>query len=889
MSSRRNRAPSWVRWVIRRTASGEVAHEIVEDVDAIWRERVVTTGRGAADLWAAGQAARALIHHARGGHPETGRGEEEVMDALRRDIGFALTQLKSHPGVGLVAILTLALGIGATTATFSVVHGVLLKPLPFDEPDELVMVTSTAGGSELPRFISGPDFLDMAPFAESLEAMAGFMETTVGPMTQVDRPEHIVTTPVTWNVFDVLGVDVMLGRRFSVEDAVPAPADATTQPPTSAIISHDFWTRSFGADPGVIGTTVHVWGGATEIVGVLPEGFQLVVPPELNVPPDGDIWRAIRWDMTQWSREWRTLRAIGRLDDGARVDRAQEELARFASDQRDLYPHHAAESTEFRVVALVSSAAEPLRGTLWILLGAVALVLLIACANVANLLLARGAVRRSEMAVRASLGAGRSRLLRQLLTESGVIAALGAAGGIVLAHVGVTLLHRIRPADLHRLEAVQLDLPVLAFAVVLAVTSTLLAGLLPAVQLSRTGLVHDFRSRGEASTDRRSRDLLVVGEVALSVVLLVGAGLLIRSFSELQRMPLGFEPESVLTVTATQSSRPREERQAYEAELIQAVESVPGVSSAGIVFPLPMNGVYDRSAEYTLDERFADPSGWTTAYFRTVSPNYFETMGIELLRGRDFATVDESYDVPIVILDERLARREFPGKDPVGEGLWVRGMEGDTLRATVVGVVEYAPQWDHRDLRPTMYFPRVFYQSHEVSVVARFTGDPESFAPAFSEAIRRVDPAFPADLVPMQQFVQDRLAHTRFLLVLMQLFGGLALGLSAIGLYGVLSYSVRQRARELGLRRALGAEGPTLTARVMADGLRLTAVGIAIGLVGGWILGRALQAQLFRVGPSDPATLVGACLAVLIVAACASLLPAARAARVDPAVALQEG
>lgn len=811
------------------------------------------------------------------------------MESLRRDIGFALKQLKSHPGVGLVAILTLALGIGATTATFSVVHGVLLKPLPFEDPDELVMVTSTAGGSELPRFVSGPDYLEMSTYSESIEDLAGFMETTVGPMTQVDRPEHIVTTPVTWNVFHVLGVDVALGRRFVADDAVPIPQDATSTPPTSAIISHDFWMRSFAGDPGVIGTTVHVWGGATEIVGVLPEGFQLVVPPALNVPPDGDIWRAIRWDMTQWSREWRTIRTIGRLADGARVDHAQEELGRFAADRRSLYPHHAAEATEFEAVGLVTSAAEPLRGTLWVLLGAVGLVLLIACANVANLLLARGAVRRSEMAVRASLGAGRARLLRQLLTESGVIAVLGAAGGIALAHVGVSLLHRIRPADLHRLEAAQLDTPVLAFAVVLAVTSTLLAGLLPAVQLSRAGLVDHFRSRGEASTDRRSRDVLVVGEVALSVVLLVGAGLLIRSFSELQRMPLGFEPESVLTVTATQSSRSREERQAYEAELIEAVESVPGVASAGIVFPLPMNGVYDRSAEYTLDERFADPSGWTTAYFRTVSPNYFETMGIEVMRGRDFTTLDETYDVPIVILDERLARREFDGRDPVGESLWVRGMEGDTLRATVVGVVEYAPQWDHRDLRPTMYFPRVFYQSHEVSVVARFSGAPENSAPAFADAIRRVDPAFPADLVPMQQFVQDRLARTRFLLILMQAFGLLALGLSAVGLYGVLSYSVRQRVRELGLRRALGAEGTTLTARVLADGLRLAAIGVAMGLVGGLVLGRALRSQLFRVGTSDPTTLIGACVVVLIVAGLASLVPAARAARVDPAVALQEG
>jgi len=787
----------------------------------------------------------------------------------------------------VIVVLTLSLGIGATTAIFSVVHAVLLTPLPYDTPSELVAITSRAGDSELSRFVSGPDALDMTAEVTQLTELAGFMEATVGPMTRVAQPEHVLTAPVTWNVFKTLGVQVALGRDFNADDAVPVPQNVTDPPPVSGIISHAFWQRSFGGDPDVIGTVVYIWGGATEIVGVLPEGFQLTVPAELNVPPEGDIWRAGRWDMSTWSRDWPSLRVIARLAEGVAVRQVQPELDRFAANLRNTYPVHDAEGIRFRVSPLQAAVAAPLQSPLWLLMGAVTLVLLIACANVANLLLARGASREAEMAVRSSLGAARGRLVRQLLTESGLMALLGALGGIVLAKVGLSLLQAIRPHELHRLGSVQVDLPVLAFTVIVAAAATVLSGLWPAYQTVRSGVSHTLGNRGGIRAGRRSRELLVVSEVALSVVLLVGAGLLIRTFGELQRMPLGFEPEQVLTVTATQSSRPTEERQAYEAELIRAVESVPGVAASGIVFPLPMNGVYDRSAEYAMEGLQTDPTAWVPAYFRTVSPTYFDAMGIELKRGRGFVTTDETYDVPIVILDERLAAREFPGRDPVGEALWVRGMEGDTLHAQIVGVVEYAPQWDHRDTRPTMYFPRVFYQSHEVSLVAKVAGAASLVGPQLSAAIRSVDPGFPADLVPMTTFVQERLAQSRFLLILMQVFGALALGLSAIGLYGVLAYSVRQRTRELGVRMALGAQSSQVTRSVVANGFRLAGIGVGLGLVGALVMGRLLRSQLFQVGAADPWALAGSALLVLTVALLSSLVPASRAARVSPVTALQ--
>ena len=881
--------PQIARWILTRVLPSESRGEILMDLEDLWTEKASTLGRRKADRWYWTQVLKAIGPSiARDARGRVG-GDEGMTSSMVRDVTFALKQLRRHPGVGLVVVLTLSVGIGATTSIFSAVHAVLLKELPYESPAELVMITSEAGGSSLPRYVSGPDLLDMREAVPALDQVAGFMEATVGPMTEVDRPQHILTAPVTWNAFEMLGVPMAIGRSFTPEDAVPVSADSSAQIPRAAVISHDFWQRQFGGDPGVLGQVVRVWGGASEIVGVLPAGFQLILPPELNIPANGDVWRVIRWDMSQWSREWRWLRTIGRLAEGASLQRARQETTRFAADLRSVHPHHAGEQTDFRLTTLAESAAAPMRGPLWLLMGAVSLVLLIACANVANLLLARGAARADEMAVRSSLGAGSKRLVRQLLTESAVLAALGAVGGVALAVVGMELLLSIRPPDLHRLDTIRLDVPVLLFTVVAASAATVLSGLVPALRTARQDPATHLRSaRGGISVGRRSRAGLVITEVALSVTLLVGAGLLIRTIQELQRMPLGFDYEEILTITATQSNRPTEERQAYERELLRAAESVPGVTAAGIVFPLPMNGIYERSAEYAPDGRQTDPSGWTTAYFRTVSPTYFQAMGLEMKRGREFHESDENYDVPVVILDERLAEREFPGRDPVGEPLWVRGMEGDTLRAEILGVVEYAPQGDHRDLRPTMYFPRTFYQSHEVSLVVRTADDPTRVGPLLSQAVRGVDPRFPSDLVPMKQYVQDRLTRSRFLSILMQVFGALALGLSAVGLYGVLAYAVRQRRREMGLRLALGAEGKALTAIVVRNGMQLALAGTVAGTLGALVIGQGLRAQLFRVGVVDLPTMIGSAALVLLVALLASMIPAVRAARVNPVTALQE-
>ncbi|NNF29183.1 MAG: FtsX-like permease family protein [Gemmatimonadetes bacterium] len=884
--------PGRFRWLLARLLPDRARDEALADLDELWAERMVRKGRRAANRWYRWQVVRSIGPAVQWQSPDgtgEGRGVMGRWDSIRRDLRNALVQIRRHPGVGVMVMLTIGLGIGATTAIFSVVHVVLLKDLPYEDPGALVMVTSRAGDSDLPRYVSGPDLLDMPTAVPALQDVAGFMESTVGPMTEVERPEHILTTPMTWNTFRLLSIEMALGRGFTEDDARRHWGGPDDLPPTAAVISHGFWERSFGRDPDVLGRVVHVWGGATEIVGVLPEGFRLVLPPELNIPPDGDIWRAIPWDMSQWSREWRGLRIVGRMAPGRSLQQVDSELSRFAGTLRDRFPHHGAERTDFEVGSLAAAAAAPLKGPLGLLMLAVTLVLLVASANAANLLLARGTARHQEMAVRSSLGARPYRLARQLLTESAVLAVGGVIVGVALALVGVEALHSIRPPDLPRLDAVGLDLPVLAFAAAMASVATILAGFLPSLQAARAQPAAQLNApRGGIRGGRKARAVLVVGQVALTVTLLVGAGLLVRTFQELQTMPLGFDPDGVLTVTATQSNRPQEERQAYEAELLRVVREVPGVETAGIAFPLPMNGVYDRSAEYAVDGRETDPTSWTTAYFRTISPGYLETMGLELKSGRGFTSGDENREAPVVILDERLASGEFRGKAPLGERLWVRGMSGDTLEARVVGVVEYAPQWDHRDARPTMYFPRVLYQSHEVSVVVKSAGDPTGVAAAVSEAVRRVDPRFPADMAPMESFVRERLARSRFLLILMQTFGVLALGLSAVGLYGALSYTVRQQSKELGLRLALGAEAPDLTRRVVVSGLRLAGLGVAAGLVGAAALGKGLEAQLFRVSPADPTALIGAASVTLVVALVASLVPGIRAARISPLTALQE-
>lgn len=876
--------PRWTLAILHRLLPTRTRDAVLDDLEGLWRARCATKGRRAADRWYRRQALAAV-------RPALAARSAERMGSaaggFRQDARFALNQLRRHPGVGVLVVVTLALGTGATTAVFSAVHGTLLRPLSYEDPDGLVTVTAARGARDEIRFLSAPDALDLADEVAAVADVAIFGETTVGPLTGIDRPDHVTVSWTSWNAFRLLGVGAAQGRTFA-EDDVEAPGmDASAT--SVAVISHGLWQRAFGADSEVVGRSIQVWGNTTTVVGILPPDFRLHLPPELNVGDDIDVWVAFRGDLRDWDRDHDWLRVVARLRPEAGVEEARRGVDAYAAGLRARYARHAREETTLRVTALGDGVVAGVRGPILVLFVAVTLVLLIACGNAANLLLARGTARATEMAVRSSLGAGAGRLGRQLFTESAVLAALGAGAGALLAAGGVRLFHALRPPDLARLESATVDLPVLLFAVALGAAATVLAGVLPALQAARLGAgAGVLRSRHGSGLSNRVREALVVLQVALSVVLLGGTALLVRTFDELQSVPLGFEPDRILTVTATQTVRSVEERHAYETELVRAAREIPGVAEAGIVFPVPMNGIYERSAEYVAEDLPSDPTEWRRAYYRTASPSYFEAMGLELLRGRRFLETDENAESPVVILDERLARHAFGAADPLEQYIHVRGMAPDTIRARVIGVVEWVPQWDHRDPRPTMYFPRTFYLSHEVTLVARIEGETDRPARDLAAAVREVDPGFPSELVPMDRYVGDRLARDRFLKVVMQLFAAVALGLTAVGLHGVLSYTVRQRTRELGVRRALGARGGTLTRGVVGRAARLAVVGVALGLIGTLLLARGLEGQLFGVHPWDPVVLAATAAVVFLVVALASLAPALRAARVSPAVAMMD-
>jgi putative ABC transport system permease protein len=776
------------------------------------------------------------------------------------------------------------------------VNGVLLRPLPYDNADRLVMVSRDLASGEHTATMQAADGVELAAETDAIEAVVTFTETVVGPMNDIDTPLHVKQARVSANLFDVLGVRPHIGRTFVPEDDIPLPTDADGNllpdpPPYASVISYGLWQRAYGGDPGALGRAFRLWGRPHVIVGVLPRDFRLLTPAEANIGTDIEVFNAHRVDYASRAREpgddfWRM---IGLLAVDATIDDARAEATVLSAKLRQRDPYARDIGLQLRLEPLHTSVTGPARGTLVVFMGAVVFVLLIACANVANLLLVRGSGRNSEIAVRTAIGAGRGRIVRLLITEAGVLATAGGALGVALAAAVIQAMKALSPAALPRVADIRLDSEVLLFTLAVAILATLVSALLPALSAARPAHASTLGVRGGAVPTRRSQRALVVGEVALSMVLLVGAGLMILTFTELQTMSLGFEPEQVITVTATQgnTSRTLEESLELERALVTEVGALPGVEAAGVVFPVPMNGVYERSAEFARAGTEEDPSAWRRAYFRTVSPEYFDTVGLALRRGRGISPVDTDIDVKTVVIDERLAARHFRGADPVGEHIRVRGMRGEAELYEIVGIVEYSPQWDHRDEQPTMYFHRVQYLSAEISIMARVAGDPALAAAMILDTVHATAPELPADLAPLSWFVDEALVPARFVLVLMTAFSAMALLLAAIGLYAVLAYTVRQQTKEIGIRMALGAQDGALVRSVVRQGTAMAVVGAGLGLVTWSIVGRLLESQLYGVGAMDPLALAATATVLIAVAALASYVPARRAARVDPAEALR--
>jgi putative ABC transport system permease protein len=831
--------------------------------------------------------------------------------SLLKDLRLAVRALSGSPGFTVTAVVTIALGIGASTAVFSVINAVLIRPLPYRSPDQLVIVWSDLRNRHVVDFpLSNPDFADLRNETTAFDGLAAVItgRTTV-PAERGRDAEQIRLANVTTNVFSVLGLNVEHGRNFEPSDGVPPPPQpvnpsaapgALPTPPTVptlpriAILSHEFWMRRSGGDLGVIGKPMPLGNGQALVVGVLAPGAELLFPPGSNIERRPDVWTAIRVDFTQGSRNNVGIRAIGRLKSGASVAEAQRQVDVVASGLRRQYQIKQTAGMYFRVEPMAADLVAGVRSALVALMGAVLFVLLIACANVANLLLARSAARERDLAVRAALGAGEWRLVRQVLAESATLAAGGALIGLALARVGIRLLLWLQPENLPRIDAVAIDQPVLLFAIAIAVFAAALFGLVPAVRAARPDVIDVLRQTGRTAglgPGRWLRNAVVVAEVALSFVLLVGSGLMLRSFIALQHANPGYDPNGLLTfVPGAVQARTPEARKAFIAGFTDRLRAIPGVTGVTAVSPMPLDGGI-ANGRWGPETAAADPALFQQANAHFVLPGYFSVMHTPLLQGRTFTQEDNNADARVVVIDSMLAARAFPRESPVGKHLLIRIRTEEAETFEVIGVVAHERHESlAEDGREAMFFADGLVGPLAVNRwLLRTGGDPAAVVPALRAAAADFDSRLVlSEIQPMTEFVDRAEAETRFALVLIGVFAAIAAVLVAVGLYGVLSTVVRQRTAEIGVRIAFGAGRRSVFGLIVQQGLRLSAIGMVVGLAGALALTQVLRTLLVDVTPTDPVTFVAIVVLFLGVALLACGLPAFRAARLDPNVALRE-
>jgi len=709
-------------------------------------------------------------------------------------------------------------------------------------------------------------------------------------------PVQVNAASVTPNFFDVLGISPALGRGFIEEDGLPQPANAQPgQPgalPGIVVLSNGLWQQRYGGAPDVIGQTIQVGGGPSEIVGVMPPGFELLMPPTAALQPNADIWLAARIDYANAPENNVFLRPVGRLRDGATVEQLQAQIDQIASDVASNNQVKATAGYAVRVESLHEDLTAHVRPVLLALFGAVVFVLLIACANVSNLLLVRASGRDRELAVRAALGGSRGRLIRQMLIESGMLAAGGAVLGVVLASGGISLLLSLQPDDLPRIEGVGLDGTVLLFTLASAAVAALVFGTLPALQGSRFDLADSLKERGSAGANaarRMVRNAVVIVEVALSLVLLIGAGLMVRSFVELTNVSPGFESEGVITFSAAPTYPQPADRANFNAELQRRLEALPGVTRAATAFPLPLDGNL-FNGRYGSEEALTDPEAFGQASYRAVSPGYFETMGTRLLAGRTFSEADNADSATVVVVDEKLASILWPEESAVGKRFLIRAVTAEPEWVEVIGVVEHQRAENlATEGTETVYLTDRYIGSFGGTWAVKAGTDPGALMGAIRTEVSALDPEIPvANVELMQTYVDRAMGPTRFALTLIGVFGVIALLLASIGLYGVLSYVVRQRTAEIGVRMAFGAESGSILRLVVGQGLTLAGGGVLLGLLVAIPLTGFMESMLVGVTPTDPLTFGSISAVFVCVAAVACWLPARRAAHVDPITALRD-
>ncbi len=800
------------------------------------------------------------------------------------DLRYAARMFLKSPGFTAVALLALALGIGANTAIFSVVHAVLLRSMPYAEPERLAVLWETSRQRINRRNVLSPaNFVELRDQAKSFESMAAFYDWRFN-LTGAGEPVEVPVQVTTGNLFSVLGAQAALGRTYTQEDVETNRDDV-------AVLSYGFWQAQFGGARDVVGKTVAINGEQLEIIGVMPPEFRWFIKENSRGGKPASMWVPTSLQVTRG----RYIQAVGRLRAGASFEEASAEMGTITARLEQQSPDYNA-AMGVALIPLREQLAGELKTSLMILLGAVGFVLLIACANVANLQLARAASRSKEIAIRAALGAGRARVIRQLLTESVILAVAGGLLGLGIAAWGVDALTALSPPNLIAAGEVRVSLPVLGFTFVVSLVTGIVFGLMPALEAARFDPNDALKESGRGSTGgprgRRLRSAFVVAQVALALVLLVGAGLMIKSFSRLQAVDPGFDPKNLLTMRVDLPATKYEEDEQIVAFYRQATErlaTLPGVSSATAINYLPFYSGLGARTSFHIDGReAARPGEEPSTDVRVTDENYFRTLNVPLLRGRNFTPQEAAEKRPVVIISEALARKYFPGEDPLGRRIAVE-MEENPPMLEIIGIVGDV-RYDKLDgeLYPMVYQtpPQLAYRA--MTFVVRTGGDPLSLADAVRREVQSIDRDLPlADVRTLESWIGESVSRTRFGMLLLTIFAGVALLLAAVGIYGVMSYTVAQRTHEIGIRMALGARGADIVRVVVRQGMLLALIGIAVGTTGALLLTRVISGLLYGVSATDPLTFAAVALTLGASALLACYVPARRAARVDPMVALR--
>lgn len=806
-----------------------------------------------------------------------------------RNLRFGFRSLRKNPAFALVAITILALGIGATTAIFSVVNSVLLRPLPFRDPDQLVWIWSRRPTNNKAPF-SLPDFLDHRDQNQTLEQVAAFGNIGLS-LSGIERTDQLQGQRVSANLFQLLGVDAAYGRLMLPADDEPGQRHVV-------VLTHECWQRRFGGDPTIVGKPLILNGESYEVIGIAPRDFALPnSQAELAIPlaPNVDPLRSERGSVN-------FLRLIGRLKNGVTIRQAEADLAGIVTRQRQQFGDLYLKKTGINLVSLHEEIVGETRTKLWVLFGAVSLVLLIGCCNLAALSLTRASARSQEIAIRKALGATSGRLISQLLAESLILAALGGVGGLLLATLGVRALLFFSPAQMPRYQEIGIDVRVFAFAIGASIVSAVIFGILPAWQGARAeangALRSSSRGAGEGARLNRWRSILVISEVAISVMLLIGAGLLIQSFAQVQAVQPGFDPANTLAVRLSLPKARYENREAvalFDDKFVAALKAVPGVEEAGAVSILPMGGG-GNTIQFSVAGQETSIHDKYTANYRVATPNYFPAMKIPLVQGRLFDDHDRSNKTPVALINENLARRLWSNGNAIGAQLRVDDNNTGPRPIEIVGVVgdvkhdglEGEPSFD-------IYIPMA--QVHEDNVgtitnnhywVVKARSDQRSLEPALLSELKKIDrDAATSNIRTMNEFLADSIAPRKFSLRLLTIFSAAALLLAVTGIYGTVSYSVRQRTPEIGVRLALGAQQSQVFRLILGHGLKIIALGLILGLAGAFALSRFIRGLLFNVTPDDPLTFILVSATLFVVAMLAAGIPARRATRVDPLIALR--